>query len=458
MGNDPSKNGGSKYGGIYVHFDKPVYSPTETATGTINLNLVQQYPGTQLYITLKGVEYTRWIQRVRKTSRRTSGRTGRRRGGRRKGRVSHHYVRVPRSAKLETINEEFPIHTWTQTQGYIPPGQYSFPFAFMVPKGLPGSFYFERGTSQGSIRYIIKGMLASTDRNVPIVKHERDIVIRENLYQQIQTREVLIDKNIKSCCCCSKGRLNIKTHFEKNAYAPGETARMITEIDNSQCSSAISSLKFQLVQNIHLQAHAHRKTIPTVICSDGLGRVAGGAQKEVKESSIKLPPGQEGKVIEYQINDQGEVDENDDESALVSKITPSVNGYLVKSNFVLKLKTEIDACICCDVSPEALLPIQVYSVSLLQEPQPYVANWQPVQMPVSNLSVNMLSVPADYQLLQYDSYGNMINGNMMMDYNQMQQQGFQNYGENTYAPNQVVPQYQPTGNNSEMVDFHQYPQ
>jgi len=443
MGNDSSKNkngmAGSQYGGLYIHLDKSVYSPEETATGTINIQLHQPFPGYQLHMTLQGTEFARWVQRQRRTRRR-------------KGKTSHYYVNVTRRAQLETINQNITIYTWDQNQGMIPPGQYSFPFAFMIPKGLPGSFYFQRGSAIGSIRYLIKGFLVPSDPRVPTVQHERDLTIRENLYQQIQTRETFVNKEIKSCCCISKGNLNIKTYFEKNAYAPGETARIISEIDNSSCSSAISSLKFELVQSINLQAQRFHKSLSSVISSTSLGKIEGGAPKEVKESSIKLPPGQEGKVMEYNDGDN----QYQDESALVNSITPSVNGFLVKSNFALRLSTEVDACVCCDVMPQTSLPIQVYSVALLNQPVPVVPNWQPIQMPVSNLTVNMLSIPADYQLNQYDN--NMINNTNMMDYNQMPRQSFQNYGENTYTSNQVVLQSQPMANNVEMVNYNQYVQ
>lgn len=40
-------------------------------------------------------------------------------------------------------------------------------------------------------------------------------------------------KDVKICCCFSKGESKIKSYFEYNSYMPGETANIITEVDNS---------------------------------------------------------------------------------------------------------------------------------------------------------------------------------------------------------------------------------
>ncbi len=37
----------------------------------------------------------------------------------------------------------------------------------------------------------------------------------------------------KTCCCIDKGHSSISSYFERNAYTAGETAMIVSEIDNS---------------------------------------------------------------------------------------------------------------------------------------------------------------------------------------------------------------------------------
>jgi len=297
MGSDSSKvdKRALEYGGIYVNLDKQVYSPNDTVTGTINLNLIKPYPGSRLTLHLTGTEHARWVERYTTYSggHRTGGRRRRkgrgRAGGMRHHRRAHHHTRV-RKETLSTINQEVPIYTWGNNPGAsIPAGQYSFPIAFRIPQGLPGSFFFQKDSIIAGISYVITGQLMPSDIKIPMLRHGREFVIREPLYQPVEQKQILLQKEIKTCCCCNKGTLNVRTHFEKNAYTPSEEAKIYVEIDNSTLGKSIDSLKFELIQHIRLQATGNVKTYDYPIASINLGSIKPNASllKKQKFSSPK---------------------------------------------------------------------------------------------------------------------------------------------------------------------------
>ncbi len=98
MGNNAAKEEkkAMEYGGVYVQTDKQVYSPSDAVTGTINLNLIKQYPGLQLSLVLSGEVKARWIERQRKTRTRA-------------GKVETYHVNVTLSGNRIVINQEVPI-------------------------------------------------------------------------------------------------------------------------------------------------------------------------------------------------------------------------------------------------------------------------------------------------------------------------------------------------------------
>jgi len=65
--------------------------------------------------------------------------------------------------------------------GYIPAGQYVFPFAFKLPDNCPSSAYFT-GTNSGvgKIKYSCKGVFKAEDNtDIANIKYKCPVIIRE---------------------------------------------------------------------------------------------------------------------------------------------------------------------------------------------------------------------------------------------------------------------------------------
>jgi hypothetical protein len=297
---------------------------------------------------------------------------------------------VTRSAKHSVIKQELTIYDWANGQ-IISPGQYSFPVSFMVPQGLPGSFFFMGGSTVAEIEYDVEAFLKPERDNIPKLKHKRDVVVREHLQGNIQTKEVTITKPLKTWCCIDSGTVVMKTSFEKSAYAPGEEARVITEVDNSKSSLCIMNTTFSLNQTLNLTAGAHHRNFGFNIRSLDLGGAQPGESfkgDSCKIGSIQLPPGQEGHSKDFR-GENAEIVDTPLDPKMV--LTPSTHGKLVKSDFYLNVSCNVDGCLCCDVPPSTSLPIQIYSAARMQVPDPQPpANWQPKQMPTANLTITIV--------------------------------------------------------------------
>jgi len=411
-----------QYGGIFVQLNNRVLVPNETVSGTIYLNLVQDYPGSTLYISVLGDERVHFIDRVAKHKK---GRNGQRKT---------YYVDVHRRAHRSILNKSFPVYSWGNG-GIIPRGQYSFPFSFLVPQGLPGSMYLCRNRAQGSIAYSMEAYLQPSNSNIPKLGNSMPIIVREAVIQNIQTQQVKKQEKIKTCCCCDRGVVAFSTFFEKNAYAPTETARASAEIDNSQCKNKINDVVFSLEQSIVLRAGAHSKVIRSVIKSQSLGGLEAGESwigDKLKIASIELPPGQEGS---FQHFEDGQEIKDDPNAA--GKLIPSSHGGIITSDFFLKMELRMDGCLCCQQYPSATIPIQVYSAAL-----------KPIELPQAPQGWNPVVMNPYTFVIQIDP--GMMQPNQMMAMNQGMQTSQMPMNQMTtnqmpmnqmpmFQPNQVIP-------------------
>jgi hypothetical protein len=444
MGNQVAPSGNPSepgyYGGIFVKIDNETFTPGDTLRGTIYLNLTNAYPGDKICLSVKGTEYCKWVDRVHHSRQKPDGT------------MESYYEDIPREATIDIIKQELDVYDWNKG-AIIPKGQYTFPFQFNVPQGLPGSFFFRRGNAVAEIKYSVEGFLKPEKDSVPKLKHKVPVTVRENPNTQIQTKEVSISKNLTTWCCCDQGTCTMRTAFEKNAYAPSEEARVITEVDNSKCSLGIPNVLFSLVQTIQLTAGQHSRHFSFTIRTTSLGRIEAGQTclgEQRKEASIILPPGQEGKAKDFR---EGGMEGYEPDPTTV--ITPSAHGRLVKSDFFLQVTCQTEGCLCCDTAPSNSLPIMVYSPILIRQPDPTPPqNWQPQQMPAANLSIVITNTPGGGQTIsiQQGAAPAMVG-------NQMPQQGFAQPNQapmNTMSqPQQPQFQQQPQ---PQQPQFQQQPQ
>src|SRR5690348_60895 len=100
MGNSNSSAWAAQYGGVFIQLNNMVLVPSETVSGTIYLNLLQDYPGNTLYISIVGSEQVHYVD---KEARHRQGRDGRQ---------ETYWIDVHRRDSASVINRSFPVYNW----------------------------------------------------------------------------------------------------------------------------------------------------------------------------------------------------------------------------------------------------------------------------------------------------------------------------------------------------------
>lgn len=70
-----------------------------------------------------------------------------------------------------------------------------------------------------------------------------------------------MEAHVTSCCCKNQGTTRIRCFFEKNAYSPGEDAKMYCVVDNKEGKSTVENVSVTLKNQItYVSRENHQKT------------------------------------------------------------------------------------------------------------------------------------------------------------------------------------------------------
>lgn len=127
---------------------------------------------------------------------------------------------------------KYQVHKWDK--GKIAAGQYQFPFSFNFPEDLPNSYEFygdvKKGEPNAKIEYTVVCELDFEDKTFR--KKEKINICRPKQVHQEEGKSRIFEFNVKQFFCCNKGTATVNPKFSSNNYRPGETADIITEVDN----------------------------------------------------------------------------------------------------------------------------------------------------------------------------------------------------------------------------------
>ena len=193
------------FGSLYVKMDKPYYNPGDQITGTVYLSLNIPYPGESLYVELKAAESFKYVEEIEKMDQNNQP-----------------YTEYKlNQEKIVIMDLRLPIYT---ANGGFLPGQYAFPFSFLLPQGLPGSFYQEAPMAVAEIEYKLHAVL-TTYIKAPMLKYKEKLIVNENVKSAVGNAHLSNTVEVKTCCCFDKGATKVTAQFEKNFLTPGETGK-----------------------------------------------------------------------------------------------------------------------------------------------------------------------------------------------------------------------------------------
>ena len=270
-----------KYGELYIQPNKGTYHEGEIISGKIFIRLTSEYPGGQLFISLKGKEYVAVIENDVLES-------------------TNHYKVFNRNT---FVTHNAPAYT---LRPFLP-GHYVIPFSLAAPRNLPNSFEQKGNRFFASVRYQLKALLvASGDSSSRIQTKETIFVkraltkIQENISMEASTNFGLSNG--------SQGFCKLRAHLNKNFFAPDEKPIVNIEFDNSQSKVNCEKVRVSLVQKLALKAwkQGEPKVIEYTRIAYVTSKVPAGSAVKQQSFRIELPrfyP--ESQICNWKENSQG---------------------------------------------------------------------------------------------------------------------------------------------------------
>lgn len=86
-----------------------------------------------------------------------------------------------------------------------------------------------------------------------------------------------MEAHVKSCCCVDQGTTRIRCFFEKNAYSPGEEAKMYCVLDNKEGKAVVQRVSVALKNDItYISKENHQKHLTYTIFENSFSGLGAG--------------------------------------------------------------------------------------------------------------------------------------------------------------------------------------
>ncbi|CAD6199616.1 unnamed protein product [Caenorhabditis auriculariae] len=239
---------------LRVVFDSPqaVFFPGQSVTGQVVMNTCQSMKARQLKVIVDGRAYTHW---TRSESYSTTGSDGK----------SQTQTRsIPYSATVMYASGESIL--WTSGSGNtLLPGNYNFPFSFVLPLNCPPSY---EGL-YGYIRYRVKVELDRPWRFDKTANKCFSVIPTFDLNSIPQARFASITSDSKETgALFRRGRVSMNVQVPKTGFVPGEILRLYVSINN-ESSKPVTSLRAKLIQRTNYVAYRNsfggHSTVHTIV-------------------------------------------------------------------------------------------------------------------------------------------------------------------------------------------------
>jgi len=372
---------------IFIKLEKYTYVPGEQVNGFIYLNLSASLNGSEVLLSVSGVEEvklvesrlmnhyeynSRWrdhqlrhniyshtkynwepVHNAWEIGNRNaiSGDSGEMRN-----------VLIDHYSTNEIFHHHFPIFKWNG--GLIPPGQWSFPFSFTLPQGIPASFNYQFNEHGricfGDITYNLMAYVPNTgvfgffQSNL---KQKTYFIVNHPTKSESGQTSDSKTLDVTSCCCIDKGKATISAYFEKINYTPGETAYIISEVDASKLKTDVLEVDGYFRQVLKLTTNSFTKIINHKLQVVKMPGVKKG-QKKIGNDAIRTP---------IQLVD------NSSRNA----VQPTSQGNLVNNSYTLESRAKVDASVCCDSHPTIKLSANVFNIPVEPPIWSTPSSWNP---------------------------------------------------------------------------------
>ena len=354
----------SRFGSMYIQLTQGHFTPGQQVNGVLNVNLMQAVLGAnQIYLVLAGVENVSLNERHTRYTYHGAGSSRRKK---------KHYKNIRQIESNPICNQKFPVYQFPGSG--MPPGMYTFPFTFVLAADLPSSFSFKfanpsnskqaHAQCSASVEYYLMAFIDDNNPNTPPIKYVQNVAVNQAQVENLGVQKCNVKKANNCCCCFSKGTTSITTYFEKNEYCPGETACVLTEIDNSQSSDAVTSVTVAFTQSCTFRANAYTHRYVINHQKATINGAQGGMNLPAQRMEVRL------------VAEDGQF------------VTPTCRGRLVKNEYVLYNRAHVDTTCNCDVShTESTMFLTIRNPDMVYNQWVQPQNWHPQAMPMAQLQM-----------------------------------------------------------------------
>lgn len=364
---------GRDFGDLYVQTANHSYHPGETVSGTIFLNLYRPYPGDDLKLKIKGLEKTCLVWHTEESN---------------YDPIKGVEVRIDK----EQITPETAVCLHQKVKIYdfkgqvLEPGQYSFPFSFKLPLYIPGTFHHIEHRLKASVTYTIEAYLDAKGDVFPKINYKSRFTVREA--PEIKggdNYKLTAFGSVKTCGCCKDyGTVRVTASLDKNIYVPGNTVKVLVEVDNSQSSAAVDSVSFQLRQFITIKALSKTEFRSHVVA------------QATNSAKIQAKQGLTAVEFTFTLPKSPLVSDAFSKDPLMLKRAPAyqgqfisstTHGKLITSRFALHARASPDVCCAGDV--EVVIPCHIVYPAYALPPFKQPEKWAPKMMPAVVIPVSL---------------------------------------------------------------------
>lgn len=223
----------TNYGGyLHIETNSRNFQAGEAVQGVIHLYLSRPVQIRTLILKFKGVELGMWNPE----------------GTGYEEIINRAHFHRHCTGRGHTISQRFPIFSFNYD--FTGPGQFSFPFTFVLPSDIPGSFHLEYGNVYGRITYSLIAIMDGPMDEVE--KHSLHIHVNQLMTNPIYGMSDAQLFTVMAGCCSNQGLVELRVLFSKNAFAPGERVELIVEANNTNCRKAIIGFEADLFRTVRI--------------------------------------------------------------------------------------------------------------------------------------------------------------------------------------------------------------
>jgi len=159
----------------------------------------------------------------------------------------------------------FSVEVMLLAGGQLIPGQYTVPFTFVLPLGLPGSFSLRGSDFECGIEYTVKGLLRVPGIFKANLRSVRSFDVTQSSPTSMRSIMASANSDINVCCCFNRGAAYLSFRCTRDTFFCGESVSLVANAFNDSTSD-LKRLTVKLRRCIKLRADTgHSKSCEVTI-------------------------------------------------------------------------------------------------------------------------------------------------------------------------------------------------